>query len=104
MVLLEKYFKTYPEVSRELPQIMNGFFFSFNLLLPEINAEAKITQTMVPNDSEQYSSVILDIDVSISDSLPAGPDLMQAFEAMRTWHNKIFFACLTDELKSTTAV
>ena len=98
-VKLETYFRTYPEVSRDLPQLMAGFFFRFNLPINDITATATITQTMVESTTPEHSSVILDIDLYRTESLPSGNELWPLFETLRIWKNKIFEACLTDSAR-----
>lgn len=98
-VMLETYFRTYPEVSRDLPQVMAGFFFQFNLPLPEISSIATITQTSVPPPTPEQSSIILDIDLYRTESLPPGNELWPLFETLRVWKNKVFEACITDRAR-----
>jgi uncharacterized protein (TIGR04255 family) len=62
-VRLEDYFRTYPEVSPELPQFMNGFFFEFNLPLLGKELAANITQTSLPPTAPGQTSIVLDIDL-----------------------------------------
>jgi uncharacterized protein (TIGR04255 family) len=99
MLLLEDYFRTYPEVSHDLPQVMDGFFYQFNLPISDIEAAATITQTMVTPREPGHTSVILDIDLFRTGSLPPGNELWPLFETLRVWKNKIFEACLTDRAR-----
>ena len=98
-VQLETYFRTYPEVSRDLPQLMAGFFFQFNLPIDAIRSVATITQTAVEPLNPGYSSVILDIDLFRTEALPAGNELLPLFETLRTWKNTIFESCITDSAR-----
>lgn len=98
-VKLETYFRTYPEVSRDLPQLMRGFFFRFHLPIDEISSVATITQTMAEPSNPDHSSVILDIDLFRTETLPAGNELVALFETLRVWKNKVFEACITDDAR-----
>lgn len=98
-VTLETYFRTYPEVSRELPQTMAGFFFQFNLPIEEIASVATITQTAVPSTTPENSSIVLDIDLYRTEGMPAGNELWSLFETLRIWKNRIFEACITDKAR-----
>jgi uncharacterized protein (TIGR04255 family) len=98
-VQLETYFRTYPEVSRELPQLIAGFFFQLNLPIDEIQAVAAITQTMVEPTTPGHSSVILDIDLYRTEALPSGNELWPLFETLRIWKNKIFEASITESTR-----
>lgn len=98
-IQLETYFRTYPEVSRELPQLMAGFFFQFNLPIAEIRSTATITQTAVQSPAPGTTSVVLDIDLYRTEALPPGDELWALFETLRIWKNKIFEACITDRAR-----
>jgi uncharacterized protein (TIGR04255 family) len=98
-VTLETYFRTFPEISRDLPQTMAGFFFKFNLPLDDIGTLATVTQTAVEPRTPDGASIILDIDVFRSENLPAGNELWPLFDALRDWKNKVFEASITDKAR-----
>lgn len=98
-VTLETYFRTFPEISRDLPQTMAGFFFKFNLPLDESGTLATITQTAVEPPNSESTSIILDIDVFRSENLPAGNELWPFFDALHGWKNKVFEASITDKAR-----
>lgn len=93
-VLLETYFRTFPQVSSDLPQLMNGFFFQFNLPLPEIQSEVTITETAVDPPTPDRCSILLDIELYRTANL-TGSELWSIFPTMRIWKNKVFEACIT---------
>ncbi len=100
VINLETYFRTYPEVSRDLPQFMQGFFFQFNLPIEEIGSMATITQTGVSEPTKpDCTSIILDIDLYRIESLPAENEPWPLFETLRIWKNKIFESCITDKAR-----
>lgn len=99
LVKMETYFRTYPEVSRDLPQLMAGFFFRVNLPIEEIKATATITQTAVKPQGDDQSSILLDIELFRTDDLPPGNELWPLFETLRTWKNKVFESCITDNAR-----
>jgi uncharacterized protein (TIGR04255 family) len=94
-VKMEAYFRTYPEISRDLPQVMVRFFSQVSLPIEDAQATATITQTAVEPALPGHSSIILDIDVFRAGEL-RGNELQNLFETLRIWKNKIFEACLTD--------
>jgi uncharacterized protein (TIGR04255 family) len=98
-VRMETYFRTYPEISRDLPQVMNGFFFQFNLPIEDIAAVATVTQTVVAPSQPGHSSFILDVDLYRTEALPPGNEMWPLFETLRLWKNKIFEACITDSIR-----
>lgn len=93
---LEEYFRTYPELSGDLPQLMGGFFFQCQLPIDDIQSIASITQTTVQPNSPGQSSIILDVDLFRVESLPRGDEMWSVFETLRLWKNRIFEACITD--------
>lgn len=99
VVRMETFFRTFPELSGDLPQLMEGFFFQFNLPLPEVEAVASITETMIDPPAPGQSSVILDIDLFRIEKLPSGPELWPLFERLRIWKNKVFEASITDDAR-----
>ena len=98
-VLLEHYFRTYPEVSRDLPQLTVNFFLRFNLPLDEISAVAAISEAMASAQEPGSCGVILDIDLYRTEDLPDGIGLWPLFETLRVWKNKVFEACITDHAR-----
>lgn len=93
---METYFRTYPEVSRDLPQEMHGFFFQYGTVFEKVSAKAMITQTIVPPAMPGHTSIILDIDLFRTADLPSGNDLWPLFETLRSLKNEVFEACITD--------
>jgi uncharacterized protein (TIGR04255 family) len=98
-VNMETYFRTYPEVSRDLPQMMAGFFLQFNIPIDDIQSVATVTQTATQPPTPEHSSIILDIDLSRAEALPRGNELWPLFETLRMWKNRIFEACITDSTR-----
>jgi len=98
-ILMEDYFRTYVEVSRDLPQVMEGCFVQFSVPMDDILSTATITKTMANPIIPGHCSVILDIDLYRTESLPTGAGLWEVFEKLRDGKSRIFEACLTDKLR-----
>lgn len=98
-VQLEKYFRTHPEVSSDLPQLMANFFLRFDLPIEGISSTAAITQTIIEPKTEGQTSVVLDVDLFRTESLSPGNELWPLFEELRIWKNRIFEACITDDIR-----
>lgn len=96
LIDLETYFRTFPKIPNELPQLMEAFFFRYNLLIDEIDSAATITQTQIASGNPDTTSIILDVEVFRTDGLTRGTDVWSVFENLRVWKNKIFESCITD--------
>jgi len=95
MVNMETYFRTYIEVSRDLPQNLHGFFMQFNLPVKEIESNVIISQTDAQSSKPGFFSIVLDIDLVRTANLPTGTDIWSMLEIFRVWKNKLFNDCLT---------
>ena len=99
-VELKDYFRTSPEVSPDLPQMMDGFFMQLRLPQPDVQALAVVNQTIVPADRPNTLGVILDIDVFCAESVPQEEkSIWDHFEALHLKKNEIFEACITDKTR-----
>lgn len=94
-VQTDAYFRTYPEISSDLPQLIQNFFFRFELPIPEIASVATVVEAVTaPKPGE--TAILLDIDLFCSENLPPGNELWSLFGTLREWKNRIFEACITD--------
>jgi uncharacterized protein (TIGR04255 family) len=99
----EKYFKTYIEVPTNLPQMLLGFSFSYQLLIAEDMGVLQISQGYGPIKKENHSTVFLNIQASkqvnrdFSDI--SEQELWGMFEQLRTAKSQAFEACITDEVR-----
>jgi uncharacterized protein (TIGR04255 family) len=93
---LKDYFRTSPEISSDLPQIVDGFFMQVRLPQEDIGATAILNQTIVPPALPEVVSVILDIDLFCDESVPDDDcAIWDYFETLHTRKNEIFEACIT---------
>lgn len=94
---LGEYFKTYPELSPLLPQMLSGYFMNLQLPLTDDGAQLHLIQTIVETDSPGLS-LILDLDVFYQlDVEGMSLDSIKAtFDRLRDAKNGVFEACLTD--------
>ena len=90
-----------PVLPEGLPQGVNGFLIRLNVHIPELEANAIITQAFEPMPVEVPKlPVILDIDVIKEQT--AGIEEREAWnllEKMRNFKNEIFFRFITEKLK-----
>jgi uncharacterized protein (TIGR04255 family) len=97
---LPTYFRTYPELSSELPQELHGFFLQLQAPLPRLDAQININQAIVTPDSDEVVSIVLDIDLAsaLSKSYQE-EDIWNRFSELHDEKNRIFEACITDETR-----
>jgi uncharacterized protein (TIGR04255 family) len=96
-VELKDYFRTYPEISPELPQFMDGFFMQLQVPFPDSPVLAIINQTIIPPPTDGVVSVVLDIDVFCSENVPQNDaGIWEVFENLHECKNRTFEACITD--------
>ncbi len=96
-VELKQYFRTSPEVSPDLPQVMEGFFMQIRLPQTDIDSMAVLNQTIVPSERANCTSVVLDIDLFRDHELPGDENsLWHCFQVLHDRKNEIFEACITD--------
>lgn len=62
---MEEFIKTYPEISRDLPQLMSQYFMRIKIPLIEIDALAIIQQDFTPTLVQGEYAVLLDIDIRL---------------------------------------
>ena len=99
-VELKDYFRTFPEVSPDLPQELVGFFMQLRIPQAEIAGQLLINQTIVPPTREDVVSVILDLDL-FQDEQVAQDDseVWDSFEVLHTCKNDIFESCITNKTR-----
>jgi uncharacterized protein (TIGR04255 family) len=101
LIDFSEYLRTLPEISSDLPQGLSGYFMQLAIPLDGLtNGLVIINETMVPPPSPDFTSILLDIDVSVSDSVSTDSDLIwETFEKVRHKKNLVFNACLTEKAK-----
>jgi uncharacterized protein (TIGR04255 family) len=95
------YLRTVPVISSDLPQGLSGYFMQLTMPLEDLkNGMVIINETMVPPPSPDFASILLDILVSISESMPTDDEsVWEAFEKVRHKKNLVFNSCLTEKAK-----
>lgn len=92
---MERYLRTYPEISRDLPQVIGPFFLKLNI--PIDDYEVTIQQGFVAPSSPGEYAVLLDDDLrfAVSGTDAVWTTVLRAHEEK----NRIFEACITDDLR-----
>lgn len=95
------YFLTTPEVSRELPQMLSGFFMQLQLPQPDLHGMMILAQAAVAPPAPDTNSVILDLDVfQEAPELKSDDQVWDVLEKLRERKNTYFEGCLTDKARA----
>jgi len=98
---LKDYFRTFPEVSADLPQPAGGGFF-MQVVIPQedIRSVVILTEAATEEPGPNLSSIILDIDLFRTVDIPLDDEgVWGLFETLRRRKNEIFEACITDRTR-----
>lgn len=103
-IKLEEYLRTVPQISPDMPQILQRYFMQLTVPMVEIHAIAVINQAIVPPPEEGMTSIMLDIDLSREEKLPEDEQsIWSIFEELRIGKNEIFESCVTSKYKELIA-
>lgn len=93
---IEKYLRTRPEISEDMPYVTTGYFLNLEIPLPAHDAVLHLVQTIV--DLDVRRGLVLDIDVFQETSEPVDTAaLRQRFETLRAAKNMVFEASITPD-------
>lgn len=94
------YLRTGPEISPDLSQALNGFYFEVHIPQDDIKSNLVIREAIIPSSKEDVVSVMLDIDVF--SSVHIVDDMSSAWkmlDILRDRKNIAFEACITDKVR-----
>lgn len=95
----KEYILTTPEIAPNLPQGLSSFFMQLVIPNPDIEANAKITQTM-ENPTGNRLPLILDIDVFRETNYTDNKaEMWDEFKKLRSFKNEIFFNSITNKTR-----
>jgi len=95
---IKDYLRTYPEISPDLPQLIQGYFMQVRIPLVMYQATATVIGTVIGRDDD--SSLILDIDCYNEGSIDlteprAREQIEERLTLLRRAKNAVFEACIT---------
>ncbi len=97
---LKDFFRTTPEISPDLPQLLSSFFLRMVIPQDDLHGHLLINQTIVPPGKPDVTSVVLDIDLFRDLELPNNEEeIWRFFEQLHTRKNDVFEACITDRAR-----
>jgi uncharacterized protein (TIGR04255 family) len=97
---LKDYLRTVPEVSPDLPQVINGYLMQLVILQEDIGALLLLNEALLPPPDPNTASVLLDIDIyrdleaSIEET-----ELWRLLDQFRARKNQVFEACITERTR-----
>jgi len=98
---LKDYFKTFPEVSPDLPQSLTGYVMQLLIAQEDLGGMLSLIQAIVPPPRREVASINLDIDLykeSISE-FASDTEIWEFLEVLRDRKNKVFEGCITDNAR-----
>ena len=97
---LKEFFRTWPEISPDLPQELSSYFMQLCLPQSDLNGQVWINQTILPPPSPDVVSVVLDIDLFTDRNVPNSEEsIWEFFERLHVRKNEVFEACITDKTR-----
>lgn len=98
---MSDYFNIYTFIPSTLPQVLRSFFFQLTMPLADPRSMANIVQTLVPppHEKQGYTSVLFDIDIFRTESIPMGENVWDAFGELATQKNDLFEKCITQKTR-----
>jgi uncharacterized protein (TIGR04255 family) len=97
---IKDYFRTMPEVSPDLPQLLVGFFMQLRIPHEDLSCEMLLNQAIVPPPRADTVSVVLDVDLFRTADVPSDEDaIWDYFEKLHVRKNAVFEACITERTR-----
>lgn len=95
-----EYIRIGPRLPRNDMLGLNGYLVTVEAALPEIRCGLRIASASVPPAILDHASILLDIDLYRTDTLPQrDDDLWEIFETLHVHKNRIFEECITDRAR-----
>lgn len=96
---MEKFLRTYPEISRDLPQLIGPYFMKVEIPLESAAGGPMLTlqQGFVQSSSPSVYAILLDNDLRYP--ISSGTHVWDLLRLARIEKNRIFEACITDDLR-----
>lgn len=98
---LSEYLKTFPEVSRELPQLISGYVMQLLIPQKDFDGMLSLIQATVPAQRPETTSINLDIDIFKESSTDFDSDekIWGFLDYLRDKKNEVFEGCITDRAR-----
>lgn len=99
---LKDYFKTFPEVSPDLPQRITGYVMQLLIPQEDFGGTLSLIQAIVPPPRREVVSISLDIDLykEWKVEFDSDAEIWKFLEFLRARKNSIFEGCITDKARN----
>lgn len=96
---MEYYLRTYPEVSRDLPQLIGPYFMKLEIPMVDSVGEPVLTvqQGFVQSSNPETYAILLDNDLRYK--VQSSAEVWDLAQDARREKNRIFEACITDQFR-----
>ncbi len=101
MVEVSDYLRTFPEISRDLPQVLSGYLMQLLIPQKDFDGMLSLIEATVPAPRQETTSITLDIDMykeSGSDFV-SDEKIWSFLEYLRDKKNEVFEGCITDRAR-----
>jgi uncharacterized protein (TIGR04255 family) len=99
---LSLYFRTFPEISDEMSQVMSGYLMQLLIPQSDFGGMLSLIQATVPASKPDISSITLDIDLFKENPADFATDeqIWNFLDSLRAKRDHIFESCITDLTRS----
>jgi len=99
---LKEYFKTFPEVSPDLPQSLTGYVMQLLIAQEDLGGMLSLIQAIVPPPRREVASINLDIDLykESTSEFTSDKEIWEFLEVLRDRKNRVFEGCITDNARN----
>jgi len=99
---LELYFRTFPQISSDMPQMMSGYVMQLLIPQPEFGGMLSLIQASLPASSPNSASISLDIDLFKESQTDFDTDgkIWAFLDSLREKRDHVFESCITDRSRS----
>jgi uncharacterized protein (TIGR04255 family) len=97
---LKDYFRTTPEISPELPAVLDAYMMHLQMPIAEIDSTVHIIQARIPSPSQEIVSIALDINIIKQGTISKeAEDILATLTLIHTHTDSVFEASITDRTR-----
>ena len=97
---LKDYFRTVPEISPELPAVLDTYMMHLQIPITEIDSTVHIIQARIPSPSPDIVSIALDINIIKQGTISKETeDILATLTLIHTHTDSVFEASITDRTR-----
>lgn len=97
---LKDYFRTAPEISPDLPAVLDAYLMHLQMPIAEIDSTVHIIQARIPSTSPEIVSIALDINIIKQGTISKeAEDILATLTLIHTHIDSVFEASITDRTR-----